>query len=89
MKNNYLPSEATFFTETSEETVVLDAKRNIFFSLEGTGRELWALVQLGSDYEALVNHLVESYDLPVEQAKEDVREFVEQLQTQGLIRVEK
>lgn len=52
---------------------------NGMIRLNETGKFLWELLQEDRDEEALIDALLESYDINREQAETDVKRFVERL----------
>jgi hypothetical protein len=68
-----------------DEVVLLDLDSADFFSLSGTARDVWNLVDGARDREAIVVELAKAYDGIAEQIGEDVDAFLEQMIAGGFL----
>ncbi|HVS13021.1 MAG TPA: PqqD family protein [Thermoanaerobaculia bacterium] len=69
-----------------DEIVLLDAERGHYFALNATGARIWEWIgEEGAAVPALVQRLVEAYDVAPPEAERDVLELLRQLEAQGLI----
>ena len=73
------------FREIEGEVVALDLKTSSYLGINETGGTLWPLLQEGTDEEALVRKLVETFDVSESTAQRDVKAFVEALRERGLL----
>ncbi len=71
-------------TDLQDELILMDAAGGVMFSLNATGRLLWH--SLPASTEALVQRLVEQYDLAPQDALSDVQYLLGELEQRGLIR---
>ena len=73
--------------ETSSEdgAVLLDVDRGICFSLNAVGLTIWQSLKQGRNADQIVEVLQGSYSVPREQLAEDVRIFLESLESSGLL----
>ncbi|HOQ07044.1 MAG TPA: PqqD family protein [Clostridiales bacterium] len=53
--------------------------------LSESGARLWERLSEGADDEGLVKVLLDTYDIDEETARNDVREFIENVEKQGLL----
>ena len=80
-----LREEHLEFREIEGEVVALDLKNSTYIGINQSGGELWPLLRAGTDEEALVAHLVGEFGISVEVATKDVRAFIEELRSRGLL----
>jgi hypothetical protein len=75
------------FSETAidDEIVVMQLDTGVFFSLSGTGRAIWLLLDGTRDRAALLAALAESYDQTADELAPEVDAFIAQLIEAGLI----
>lgn len=71
------------------QTVVLpctnDLDLNMMITLNETGAFLWQLLQEETDEATMVQSLVDTYDVDVQKAKDDVHTFIGKLNEQGFL----
>lgn len=53
--------------------------------LNSVGAFLWKLLEKGATEEALIQELTDSYDVECDVAKQDVKNFLAKLETQGIL----
>jgi len=53
--------------------------------LSDSGALLWEKISEGADEEELVKALLDTYDVDEETARNDVREFIDKVEQQGLL----
>ena len=56
-------------------------------TLNGSGAELWRVLEQGADKDALIAALLEAYEVSAEQAAADVDEFLGKLKSAGCLEV--
>lgn len=64
-----------------EETVDF----NGIITINETGKFLWELLSEGIEKECLLEKFIEEYNISLEEAKEDIREFIQTLLDNGII----
>jgi len=75
--------------EIDGEMIILNPETFTVTKLNESGGELWQLMREGRSEEELAEHLASQHgDVPMEKIREDVRNFLQNLQEIGLIRVE-
>ena len=67
------------------EIVALDTEASNFLHVNQTGTLLWPAVAEGASLAQLESQLVQAFDVPPEQAAEDVAAFVASLREQDLL----
>ena len=86
MTNLAKASEQFSETAIDDEIVVMSLATGDFFSLEGTARAAWQLIDGSRDLPALVTALAAQFDAPAQTIAPDIAAFVAQLQAAGLLR---
>ena len=76
------------FQRLDDELVVLHPGTGSYVSLNGTGAELWAMLESPTNVEALVGHLVATRNVDSNRAAADVRSFLADLLERGLVAAE-
>ncbi|MFM5918266.1 MAG: PqqD family protein [Novosphingobium sp.] len=75
------------FSETAidEEIVVMSLDSGTFFSLTGTGRTIWELLDRHSSRSELLAELARAYDMGEDDIAPDLDRFVAALSEAGLV----
>jgi hypothetical protein len=81
-----LRADGLFWRETGGEIVALDAAVSHYFAANPSATALWKRLSDGSAAEAdLVDTLCDRYEVSRDAAEADVRAFVGQLSSRGLL----
>ncbi|RPH97014.1 MAG: PqqD family protein [Lysobacterales bacterium] len=80
-------SDEVLFQEVSGETVLLDLASEQYFGLDAVGTRVWQLLGAGASAEAVVETLLEEYEVEREQLAADIDELLGRLAEAGLIRI--
>lgn len=80
-----LRSPSLDWLEVDDEVVVLDTVRSVYLGANATGAILWRELAKGTSRPALVDLLLESFDIERAQAERDVDSFVASVREQGLL----
>jgi len=72
-------------TACEDGGILLDIDRGICFSLNSVGLAIWESLKQGCSTEQIVEKLQREYSMPHEQVLTDVRTFLDQLQSSGLL----
>ena len=72
-------------TASEDGGVLLDVDRGLCFSLNSVGLKIWEFLKEGCNADQIAEKLQRTYSIPYEQALTDVRTFLEQLQSSGLL----
>jgi PqqD family protein of HPr-rel-A system len=74
--------------ELDDESVLLDIESGMYFGLDAVGTTIWTMLAEGASEDAIAACLSEEYDLPASQIRADVDEFLQTLQSKGLVKQE-
>jgi Coenzyme PQQ synthesis protein D (PqqD) len=72
-------------SDLGSEVVILDFESSVYFSARDSAATIVQTLVEGASPEALVERLVSRYDVTEEVAADDVRRFLEQLNTRNLL----
>lgn len=81
------PRASILFQPLEDGGVLFCTKGEVYFGLNPVGVEIWTLLaECGADLECLVDRLLDRYpDTPPETVRADVREFLAELSSAGLL----
>ncbi len=68
--------------------VILDLEHNRYVGLNHVGTHVWNLIEEGTTFAAMMVQLVQEYETASDQIERDLLTLLEQLHTEGLIRIE-
>jgi len=68
-----------------DEVIVINFSNGNYFSLVGTGVDIWELLAVGSTTSEIINALMHLYDIRYEDAEASVFQLCEALEKEGLI----
>ncbi|HDR7993022.1 TPA: PqqD family protein [Bacillus cereus] len=85
----YRINENVISTEVDGNTVLLDTKKSLYFSLDSLGKEIWTYLIEGKDIEQIRNQIYQSYEVDFDTVSKDVQNFCQTLDSNGLIIREK
>ena len=68
-----------------DEVVIINLESGNYYSLNGTGAEIWRELETGGFAEAVTAALVARYDASETTIRQAVESFIRQLEEQGLI----
>lgn len=77
--------QSVFIQEIDDETVILDTKTQEYFSINEVGKNIWDMISKTSSLQKILDELVNIYEVPKEQLKNDMINFLEALNQKGLI----
>ncbi|HWZ59223.1 MAG TPA: PqqD family protein [Gemmatimonadaceae bacterium] len=72
-------------TVQGDSTILLDARRGQYHTLNEIGGRVWALLADGTTIDALVSAIQAEYDAPPDRIALDVHAMLAQLQSAGLL----
>ena len=75
-------------TELDQETVLMSIDAGAYYGLEGPARSIWEILETPLTFSALVDRLVEEYQVSPETCAADVEGFLSEMEREGLLRVE-
>jgi hypothetical protein len=79
-------SKDVLFQDVSGETVLLDLVGEQYFGLNQVGTRVWQLLAGDSNFAAIIDVLLEEYEVSRQQLERDVRELLGSLLDAGLIK---
>ena len=75
-------------TELDQETVLMSIDAGAYYGMGGTARRVWQKLESPITFSALVDELVEEYEIPPEACAADLEGFLVEMEREGLLRVE-
>lgn len=67
------------------EAIIINLETGVYYSLDGTGGEVWSLLEEHHPVDAVVASLAARYGIPEGQCAADVRNLIEQLVAEHLL----
>ena len=71
--------------EIDGETVLLDLKSGVYYSLNEVGTEIWRLLGDSATESELAAAVVSDYDIAADEAARDINELINDLSAEGLV----
>jgi hypothetical protein len=75
-------------TELDQETVLMSIDAGAYYGLEGPARSIWEILETPLTFSALVDRLVEEYQVSPKTCAADLERFLSEMEREGLLRVE-
>ena len=75
-------------TELDQETVLMSIDAGAYYGLVGPARSIWEILETPLTFSALVDRLVEEYQVSPETCAADLERFLSEMVREGLLRVE-
>jgi hypothetical protein len=72
-------------TSLVDELVMLDIESGHYFSLKGSASFIWAQIQKPIQVSDILAIIVQEYDVTFENARSEVLEFLNRLNSKGLV----
>ncbi len=69
------------------ETVIVNLENGIYYSLRGSGVDVWNLIETGANLDELTAMMVDRYDGSPEEIQKAIAELLVVLQKEGLLQV--
>ena len=76
-----------FASEIDDEMVMMDDAQGLYFGLNSVARKIWNSLETPRRYEILLNALLESYEVDIDQCRADVEPFLLKMIEHGLVRI--
>jgi hypothetical protein len=67
------------------EAILINLSTGTYYSLDGTGAVVWAMLQGGTSADEIATELAERYSVAREKTAEDVARLVDELTEEGLL----
>lgn len=81
--------EGNIVSDMDGEKVMLSIEKGKYFNLGKLGGEIWGKIAIPTHIESLITYLLEHYDVEREVCESEVKEFINQLVEQGLVKVQR
>lgn len=78
---------ADFSSDTSKSAVILNLKDGKYYELNEVAARVWNLIQQPRSIQAVLDTILEEYDVEAEQSKADLIALAEDLSKRGLIEI--
>ena len=88
IKSKVILSNNVFAQEIDDETIILDAITQEYFSLNEIGKVIWSLLSENKNLEEIKAQMLEMYEVPEEQLEKDLLNFFQALAKKGLISID-
>ena len=88
IKSKVILSNNVFAQEIDDETIILDAITQEYFSLNEIGKVIWSLLSENKNIEEIKAQMLEMYEVPEEQLEKDLLNFLQALAKKGLISID-
>ena len=88
IKSKVILSNNVFAQEIDDETIILDAITQEYFSLNEIGKVIWSLLSQNKNLEEIKAQMLEMYEVPEEQLEKDLLNFHQALAKKGLISID-
>jgi hypothetical protein len=81
----FAPSSSVLFQEVEGEIVLLDLKREHYFSLDPVASRIWQLLVEHGDVDAVASAMLGEFDVDETTLRRDVAGLLDRLEAEGLI----
>lgn len=81
------PEDHALFQEVDDGIVLLNMKNGMYFELNHVGSTVWKLLEKHKRLDAVMDLMLERYDVTEDDLSTDVAAFIEALQSNELVRV--
>jgi hypothetical protein len=78
----------TLSSAVGDETVLLHFGAGTYFGLDGVGTRVWQLIEQPRTVGEIIDRIEEEYDVEREQCEAAILPFLEDLASNGLVRVD-
>ena len=82
-------AEGVMAQDAADEAVLMDLRRGTYYALNAVGARVLAWARAVPDVAAVVERLTEEYEADPEELRRDVERLLYELQTEGLIAVDR
>ena len=72
-------------TEIDDEILLVDLDGGELFSLSGTAREIWRLIDGERTLDEIVDSVADGYSIETRQVRRDIEQFLGQLEAAALV----
>ena len=75
-------------TDLDQETVLMSIDAGAYYGMVGTARTIWDKLESPLTFSALIGELVKEYEITPEACAADLQGFLNEMEQEGLLRVE-
>ena len=79
--------KGVLFQDLGDEVVLLEVESGEYYGLNDVGARMWSLLQQGQPVSQVLSTLHEEYEASEQRLRADLKQFLNQLQSRGLIEV--
>lgn len=85
LADRFRPLNHVVWTRHADATVLLDADRGLYYTLNEVGARIWELITAGEPVIEILRCLGDEYEAPAESLQDDLGGLLTQLLRDGLI----
>lgn len=74
--------------EIEEKIFLVDEINDRVYCLEGVSYVIWNAIVVGKDEEQILQHILNIYEIDIDSAQKDKREFIEEMIKLGFLRID-
>ncbi|MCH9697117.1 MAG: PqqD family peptide modification chaperone [Gammaproteobacteria bacterium] len=78
-------NESILFSELEDKLLMMSIDNGEYYSLDSIAARIWELIETPKSVEQLCSILVKEYDVASDTCEEDVVDFIEKMQSLGII----
>jgi len=83
--SRYVRKEQTVAAEIDGDLVMMSLEKNAYFGLDAIGRAIYEKLDRSQSVDEICQCLAKDFDVSIEQCREDVLEFLNELLLNGLV----
>lgn len=72
-------------SQVNDDVVLFSAERGMYYGTQAVGGRIWSLIQDEMSVSDICNQLLAEFSVERENCERDVLQFLEQLETEGLV----
>ena len=76
------------YTTLGNDAVVLELQAGNYFGMNDVGTAVWNFLQKPREVSDIIEHIVDNYEVPADQAEVEILSFLQNLVDKGLATVE-
>ncbi len=88
LSSKVIVPEEVCFRDFGDEAVILELESGQYFGLDEVGTRMWLKLHEHGEVEAAYRALLEEYQVPESQLRDDLLEFVDRLASRKLLRLD-
>ena len=86
--NTYIKrNNEVFASQIDDEVVMMNIQSGKYYGIDTIGSRIWELINEKIQVQKVIDHLLEEYDVSEEQCKNDVLEFLDELNENKLVEI--